>query len=161
MFAILLIGNLPALLTWLFLKYCSVGVDGVNSVGGSSDTLAGTAGGFAFSMLGLLVGVVSLFGFQGHSRALNTYRQSGYLEVYFWVLSATMVELTLAFFASLQMLFSGATDSEIRCVLVSLVGSSVMVAGCIYPVVRLQIRAAAEPITQDDIAKDNRCKFVE
>lgn len=95
-------------------------------------------------MLGLLVGVVSLFSFQGHSRALKEYRARGYLSVYFVMLVLTMFELSLAFFASLQMFFDGSSSGEIRCVLVTLVGSTVMVLFCVAPVIGLQIRSASE-----------------
>jgi hypothetical protein len=96
-------------------------------------------------MLGFLLAAVALFTLLSRSRAFTAYRQRGYLSVYFMFVGATMLQLTLAFVASLRIFFDIQSVLKLGCCLVALVGALSMVVLSLTAAIGLLVRAANEP----------------
>ncbi|WP_146092499.1 hypothetical protein [Xanthomonas arboricola] len=109
-----------------------------------ADIFGQVAASFAFSMLGFLAAVMALFSLLGQSRAYQKYRKNGFLWVLLWGIAVTMLELVLAFVASMRVFLFVPTIQMMSCVILSLAAALGMVMACSTPIIGLQIRSARE-----------------
>ncbi|WP_226426523.1 hypothetical protein [Xanthomonas sp. MWU16-30325] len=109
-----------------------------------ADIFGQVAASFAFSMLGFLAAVMALFSLLGQSRAYQKYRRSGFLWILLWAIAITMIELILAFVASMRVFLFDPTHQMMSCVILSLAAALGMVIACSTPIIGLQIRSARE-----------------
>ncbi len=116
----------------------------MGTLGDQVEAFATTAASFSFSMLGFLVAAMALISVLSQTRAFRTYRQRGYLTVFLWGSAIAMLELTLAFLASLRLFFAPVTESKLACAVVALAAAIGMVVMVLMPVIGMQVRAAKE-----------------
>lgn len=138
-----LIGNLPALLAARSLS-SDWGQKILSALIKQAPAFAATAAGAAFSLLGFLVGAMALFSLLGQSQGFIRYRANGYLSVYFLTIAVTMLELGLAFVASLRLFLEHVSADTVGCVVVALVAALGMFAVVMLPAIALQVRHANE-----------------
>jgi len=80
----------------------------VEKLAANPSAFASTAATFNFSMLGFLAAFLAIAVGISQTRPFQSYRKDGHLTVQLWLVSLTMVELTIGFVAAMLLLANAA-----------------------------------------------------
>lgn len=112
---------------------------------GSADrlsTFASTGASFAFTLLGLVTGVLALFVSLKDTQSFQVYRQEGFLLPMQVFLVLTMVVLGASFFFSMALFFGEPGLWWLSAAVASVLSATLMSVLALLPFVAMQIRAA-------------------